>query len=449
MTDDAPLVVFFPEQAYGPTNNCVGIGQELLRRGLRVCFIVEESFAGTLTAQGFEERVMRLTPPPTTEEAPGQFWTDFIRETAPVFRASTREQLEGFVAPTWQALVDGARYVDGRLEELLDELAPDVIVEDNVVTFPAVLTHGAPWVRIMSCNPLELGGADLPPAYSGLPAGDPSDWEAFRAEAQRTTGTLHAAFDAFCQEKGCPPLPPLEFLHESPHLNLYVFPAEADYLRQDRPLGAAWTRIDSCVRDAAGAGPALPAHIAEGPGALVYLSLGSLGSADIELMQRLIDVLATTAHRYVVSLGPLHEQLRLASNMWGEEFLDQPALLPLCDLVITHGGNNTVTECFHHGKPMIVAPIFWDQHDNAQRVAETGFGLRLNTYAFADDELRAAVDQLAADHELRARMAPVARRLQSRSGREEAAALIERVARAQPVGAGTPRTDQATTREQT
>ena len=111
MTDDAPLVVFFPEQAYGPTNNCVGIGQELLRRGLRVCFIVEESFAGTLAAQGFEERVMRLTPPPTTEEAPGQFWTDFIRETAPVFRASTREQLEGFVAPTWQALTaDGQHH---------------------------------------------------------------------------------------------------------------------------------------------------------------------------------------------------------------------------------------------------------------------------------------------------------------------------------------------------
>src|SRR5262245_48929372 len=55
-------IVFFPEGAYGPTNNCVGIGDVLRRRGHRVVFIVEESFAGALEAQGFEERLMRLGP---------------------------------------------------------------------------------------------------------------------------------------------------------------------------------------------------------------------------------------------------------------------------------------------------------------------------------------------------------------------------------------------------
>ena len=33
---------------------------------------------------------MRLGPPPEAEEEPGQFWKDFIRETAPVFRADDR-----------------------------------------------------------------------------------------------------------------------------------------------------------------------------------------------------------------------------------------------------------------------------------------------------------------------------------------------------------------------
>jgi UDP:flavonoid glycosyltransferase YjiC (YdhE family) len=53
-------VVFFPEGAFGPTNNCVGIADVLRRRGRRVVFVIEESFAGTLEAQGFEERLMRL-----------------------------------------------------------------------------------------------------------------------------------------------------------------------------------------------------------------------------------------------------------------------------------------------------------------------------------------------------------------------------------------------------
>ena len=53
-------IVFFPEGAFGPTNNCVGIGEVLRERGHRVVFIIEESFAGTLEARGFEERLMRL-----------------------------------------------------------------------------------------------------------------------------------------------------------------------------------------------------------------------------------------------------------------------------------------------------------------------------------------------------------------------------------------------------
>ena len=42
---------------------------------------------------------MRLGPPPEVPEIPGQFWIDFIRDTAPVFRKPTIEQLGEFIAP--------------------------------------------------------------------------------------------------------------------------------------------------------------------------------------------------------------------------------------------------------------------------------------------------------------------------------------------------------------
>lgn len=444
MSAEGLTVVFFPEGAFGPTNNCVGIGDILRRRGARVVFIVEESFAGTLEAKGFEERLMRLGPPPEQEEAPGQFWKDFIRDTAPVFRRPTFEQLEGFLQPTWQALIDGSKYVNPRLEEIFDELRPDVIVEDNVVAFPAIWASGRPWVRIVSCNPLELKDPALPPLFSGYPTAHRTGWEEFRAEYRRTHGPLWADFDAFVQESGAPGLPELEFIHESPYLNLYLYPAEADYERSV-PLAPTWHRLDSCVRttDAPWALPRewadtslgdmprgqTPGQVRTGrAGKLLYLSLGSLGSADVELMQRLVDILARTEHRVVVSTGSQHELIELAANMTGAEFLPQTSLLPQVDLVITHGGNNTTTESFHFGKPMVVLPLFWDQYDNAQRVHELGFGVRLATYAFEEGELAGAIDRLLGDDTLRERLSRISARLQASAGTLRAADLIERVA---------------------
>jgi MGT family glycosyltransferase len=414
-------IAFFPEGAFGPTNNCVGIGDVLRARGHRIVFIVEESFAGTLEAQGFEERLMRLGPPPETEEEPGQFWKDFIRDTAPVFRKPTIEQLGEFIAPTMQALLDGARYVDDRLREIIDELEPDVIVEDNVCAFPALPASGRPWVRIASCNPAELKDPQVPPLFSGYPADDRTGWEEYWAEFRRTHADMHASFDQFCRERGAPGLDDLEFIHESPDANLYLYPDEADYARA-HPL-TNWTNLQTSVRTTDAA-----YEIEPGDGALVYLSLGSLASADVELMQGLVDTLGRTPHRYIVSKGPQHDQIRLAGNMTGAEFLPQTSILPQVDLVITHGGNNTVTECLHFGKPMIVMPVFWDQHDNAQRVHETGFGVRLDTYGHAPAELTGAVDRLLGDTALQRRLAAVSARLQAANGTAVAADVIERVA---------------------
>lgn len=419
-------IVFFPEGAYGPTNNCVGIGQVLRERGHRVVFVVEESFAGSLEEQGFEERLMRLGPAPEVEEAPGQFWKDFIRETAPVFRTPTIEQLESFIEPTFRALCDGAAYVDDRLREIFDELQPSLIVEDNVVCFPAIHASGHAWARIVSCNPLEIQDTGIPPVFSGYPTNDRGGWDAFRAAYLRTHAGLHAAFSELCVERGAPALPEGAFIHTSDELNLYVYPEEIDYARHV-PLGPSWHRLDSCVRDA-GATFELPDHLADREGKLVYLSLGSLGSADVDLMRRLIEVLSGSRHRFIVSKGPQHDELALPDNMWGEEFLPQPAILPRVDLVVTHGGNNTTTECLHAGKPMVVLPLFWDQVDNAQRIAETGLGLRLAPYSFAPEELLGGIDRLLADGALQARLEMMAHRIRRADGRTRAADLIEQVA---------------------
>ncbi|MCP9271947.1 glycosyltransferase [Mycolicibacterium arenosum] len=430
VTTPTPLtIMFWPESAYGPTNQCIGLAAILRDRGHTIVFAAESSWAGKLAPYGFIEELVDLAEPAegASDEDAGAFWTEFIAETAPEFRKPTIDQLESFIKPTYQALIDGAKYCEPRLREILSTHRPDVVVEDNVVLFPALTRAGAPFVRIVSCSPLEVSGTAVPPPFSGLPTADRSQWDAYRAEFDRTHRELWTEFDAWVQAQGAAALPDLEFMPRANAANLYVYPAEADYL-DVRPLDDSWTRMDSSVRETDDE-YVLPAEVADRPddSALIYLSLGSLGGADLELMQRLVDVLGTTGHRYIVSKGPQADRITLADNMVGEQMLPQTKVIPQVDLVISHGGNNTVTETLHFGKPLIVLPLFWDQYENAQRIDELGFGIRLDTYAFADADLIGAVDRLIADTELRQRLSEIGADIRGRDGLRVGADVIERV----------------------
>ena len=428
MTSQQRTFLFMPESAYGPTNNCIGIGNELLKRGHRVVFAAEASWKGKLAALGFEEELVDLAAgdADAPKEDAGAFWKDYIREISPQFVRSTAEQLETVTRPIWEELIAGAQYCEPQLKAIIERTGPDVIIEDNVLTFPALTTAGVPFVRIVSCNPLELPGDGIAPAFSGLPEDDAEAHAAFRAEYDRTHRALWSSFNQWVQQQGTLPLPDLQFAHAG-DLNLYVFPEVLDYTAE-RPLDASWQRLESSVRET-DAAPEVPEEFLASDKPLLYFSLGSLGSADVALMRRVIAALDGGDYNVIVSKGPLHEEFELPQGMWGAEFLPQTRIVPLVDLVITHGGNNTVTESLHFGKPMLVLPLFWDQYDNAQRVQEKGFGRRIDTYRFAPQELRTAIDQLLTDCELRDRVAAASEKIRSASGIVRAADLIEGLAR--------------------
>ena len=181
-----------------------------------------------------------------------------------------------------------------------------MIVEDNVVSFPALPACGRPWVRIVSCNPAEIKDPDVPPTFSGYPAADrPAGTSTATSTGARTrTCTRRSTRSAATAAR--PALPDLEFMHTSPYLNLYLYPDEVDYAR----ARAARRHL----AQPAGERPRRPTRRGsrrDGDGPLVYLSLGSLGSGDVELMRTLIGTLADAPYRVVVSKGPQHDQLEL------------------------------------------------------------------------------------------------------------------------------------------
>lgn len=416
--------MFFPARAFGPVTNSVGIGDVLRRRGHRVVFLVEESFAGTLEERGFEEHLIRLAPRGPGGEAPGQLWEGFLRDKGQVLRMPTTEQLRSFVAPTFRALIEGARYVDDLLQDVFAELRPNAIAIDNVITFPALFSSEVPWVRIVSRNPAEMKDHRVPPPYSGLPSENGAGWDEFWVAYREANAELHDELSDYCQERGAPALRSDDFIHESPWLNLYSYPDELDYPRV-RPLGPHWHNLQACVR---GSDPAwdVPEALADGDDPLLYLSLGSLGSVDVELMRKLISELAGAPYRVIVAKGPRAREIELPPNMAGAEFLPQTSILPKVDLVITNGGTNTVLESLYFGKPMVLLPLFWDQHDNTQRLQERELGARLDTYRHRPEDLTGAIDRLLSDEAMKIRLAAISTRLQSARGTEAAADLIAR-----------------------
>ena len=150
-----------------------------------------------------------------------------------------------------------------------------------------------------------------------------------------------------------------------------------------------------------------------------------MGSIDVNLQKKMVNALKDTPHKYIFSKGPRHDEFELADNMYGERYLPQTNVLPLVDLVITHGGNNTITEAFSFGKPMIVMPLFGDQYDNAQRIVDKNYGARLEPNHFTKEEILNTIDRLLNDEDLKQRLEKVKTRMQQSKSKEKLCELME------------------------
>jgi UDP:flavonoid glycosyltransferase YjiC (YdhE family) len=81
----------------------------------------------------------------------------------------------------------------------------------------------------------------------------------------------------------------------------------------------------------------------------------------------------------VLTLGPaLDRSLAAAAGVEVVEWADHDALMPSCDLVVTHGGLGTTLRALAHGRPLLLLPLGRDQHFNAARVEALGAGLTLS-----------------------------------------------------------------------
>ncbi|MCK8779794.1 hypothetical protein M0654_07315 [Rhizobium sp. NTR19] len=131
----------------------------------------------------------------------------------------------------------------------------------------------------------------------------------------------------------------------------------------------------------------------------VFMSLGTLQGHRFRLFRtaaracRELDVQLLVAHCGGMSKG---QENALGAD-WVTDFAPQREVLERADLCITHGGMNTVMDALEFGTPMIALPIAFDQPGVSARIVHHRVGLRLSPQFLTTAKMKQAIQTLLSD----------------------------------------------------
>ena len=244
---------------------------------------------------------------------------------------------------------------------------------------------------------------------------------------------LAAQLDQVRQSVGLPPDPDLEMLYR--YLLLALVPPSYQEPNAFRP--PTMHHLRTIVFDRSGSETAPPWLTPDLPRPVIYATFGTelpnippLGVFP-GLFQAVIDGLRAEAGTLIVTVSRSKDPADLGPqppHVHVERYLPQSLLLPSCDLVVTHGGHNTVLAALAHGLPLVVIPIAADQPDNARRCADLGLGRVVGPEERTPDAIRAAALEVLGDPRFRQNAAVLQAEMQALPGPERAVELLKGLA---------------------
>jgi UDP:flavonoid glycosyltransferase YjiC (YdhE family) len=132
------------------------------------------------------------------------------------------------------------------------------------------------------------------------------------------------------------------------------------------------------------------------PRPLIYVTLGTVFS-DATVLQAAVDGAAATGARVVATVGPLADPGAIAipsDAVRVARWVNQSALLPHADLVISHAGSGTFFGALANGLPQLCLPQAADQFRNAAVALRSGTGLCLQGEEVNATSVRDAAQRL-------------------------------------------------------
>ena len=127
-------------------------------------------------------------------------------------------------------------------------------------------------------------------------------------------------------------------------------------------------------------------------------------------------------------LGPL------PSNVLAQREIPQLELLARADVMVTHGGLNSVKEAVSNGVPMVVNPMVNDQPGNGARVVYHGLGVVLDPRRASRRSIADAIEGTATSSAMRARVRTMAERFRAVQDARPSLAFGERLPARPPGG---------------
>ena len=161
---------------------------------------------------------------------------------------------------------------------------------------------------------------------------------------------------------------------------------------------------------------------------LVFASLGTLQGHRYGLFRavaracRCLDARLLIAHCGGLHTGQVAKLAAYGAQV--TDFTDQPAVLRQAQVVITHGGLNTVMDAIESSTPILAIPLAFDQPGVAARVVYSGIGRRASRFA-CGAALAGHLEKLLGDQGYRQRLAAMQLQLQQAGGAPFAAQVVE------------------------
>ncbi|KAF7490423.1 UDP-glucuronosyltransferase 2B23 [Sarcoptes scabiei] len=407
----------------GHIHACIGLAKSLQKCGHRIAFLLEKSFQNYVKPLGFIE-FLYDTEASIKFNLPAEEISQLLVNISIIGEQDRLKQMEKMIR-----LVDSDYscshliQCNEKLKQIKSEFQPELFLVDNTTLLPEIYYSNIPWIYVCSLVPLfHLGECfdNLPPYFSGLSRNSKkSDW--IRYQELRDRFARSSLQNDLIESMGYKRYKDDILLPRTYSLAVYAFPQEYNFPEIET--------LDKCYnvdvfnknesKEVMELKNLVPISFynddldGKWSGKWIYVSMGSMGSVDLKLMNRLKNILSKTNHKYIVSKGPKHREYHLSKNMWGDRFLPQTKIIPLMDLVITHGGNNTVTETFAQGIKMIVMPLFADQFDNATILSESHFAIQLDPFTMTEQDLIDSIEQILADDLLHKRLRQASERIKS------------------------------------